>query len=188
MTLYRERGVVVRTYKLGEADRIVVLLTEGRGKVRAVAKGVRKTKSRFGSRLEPTSHVSLLLYEGRELDIVTQAETIEHHPQIRHDLTRLAKATVILEAVDQLAQEQEPSPQLYRMVVGALRSLDSGDSPLLVAAFYWKLLAADGLAPLVDAVGSWMKAGAFSSLTIAGPQESERPRIYRLTRLFLDSV
>ena len=76
MPLYRDRGVVLRTYKLGEADRIVSILTRGHGKVRAVAKGVRKTKSRFGGRLEPTSHVDLLLYEGRgELDIVSQAET-----------------------------------------------------------------------------------------------------------------
>jgi DNA repair protein RecO (recombination protein O) len=151
MTLYRDRGVVLRTYKLGEADRIVVFLTEGHGKVRAVAKGVRKTKSRFGSRLEPTSHAALLMYEGRELDVVTQAESIEHHRHIREDLNRLAKATAVLEAVDQLAQEREPSSLLYRMVVGALRSLDERDSPLLLAGFYWKLLAAEGVAPLVDA-------------------------------------
>ena len=151
MTLYRDRGVVLRTYKLGEADRIIVLLTERHGKVRAVAKGVRKTKSRFGSRLEPHSHVSLLMYEGRELDIVNQAEYIEHHPRLREDLSRLAKATALLEAVDQLAQEREPSSQLYRMLSGALRSLELSDSPLLVAGFYWKLLAAEGVAPLVDA-------------------------------------
>ena len=69
--------MVLRTYKLGEADRIVVLCTQHHGKVRAVAKGVRKTRSKFGSRLEPTSHVLLQLYEGRELDIVTQAESVE---------------------------------------------------------------------------------------------------------------
>ena len=148
--LYRERGVILRTYKLGEADRIVVVLTEGRGKVRAVAKGVRKTKSRFGSRLEPTSNVSLLLYEGRDLDVVNQAETIEHHPAIRADLSRLAKATAVLEAVDHVAQQDEMASPLYRMVVGALRALDQHDAPLLVAAFYWKLLAAEGVAPMVD--------------------------------------
>ena len=151
VTLYRDRGVVLRTYKLGEADRIVVVLTEGHGKVRAVAKGVRKTKSRFGGRLEPTSHVSLQLYEGRELDVVTQADTLEHHRQVREDLDRLAKASAVLEAVDQVAQDREPSPQLYRMTVGALRSLEQQDSPLLLAGFYWKLLAAEGVAPLVDA-------------------------------------
>ena len=87
MSLYRDRGVVLRTYKLGEADRIVVLITSGHGKVRAVAKGVRRTKSRFGGRLEPLSHVELLLYEGRELDIVTQAEIIEPWRPLHEDLT-----------------------------------------------------------------------------------------------------
>ena len=86
MSLYRDLGVVLRTYKLGEADRIVVLLTAGHGKVRAVAKGVRRTKSRFGGRLEPLSHVQLLLYEGRELDIVTQAETVEPWRPLHEDL------------------------------------------------------------------------------------------------------
>ena len=71
MGLYRDQGVVLRTIKLGESDRIVTFVTQGHGKVRAVAKGVRKTKSRFGGRLEPTGHVSLLMYEGRELDVVT---------------------------------------------------------------------------------------------------------------------
>ena len=150
MTLYRERAVVLRTYRLGEADRIVVLLSERHGKVRAVAKGVRKTKSRFGSRLEPTSHVELLLYEGRDLDIVTQAESIEHHRRVREDLVRLGKASAVLEAVDQVAQEGDPSPTLYRMVTGALRALEERNSPLLLAGFYFKLLAAEGVAPMVD--------------------------------------
>src|SRR5437867_1957508 len=76
MGLYRDEGVVLRTIRLGESDRIVTLVTQGRGKVRAVAKGVRKTKSRFGGRLEPTSHVSLLLYEGREVDVVTRGAAL----------------------------------------------------------------------------------------------------------------
>ena len=65
MSLFRDRGVVLRTYRLGEADRIIVLLTEGHGKVRAVAKGVRRTSSKFGARLEPLTHVDLLLWQGR---------------------------------------------------------------------------------------------------------------------------
>ena len=83
--------MVLRTYKLGEADRIVVLLTAEHGKVRAVAKGVRKTKSRFGGRLEPLTHVSLLLYQGRELDIVSQAETIDPTRPLMDDLDRLTR-------------------------------------------------------------------------------------------------
>jgi DNA repair protein RecO (recombination protein O) len=148
--LYRDQGVVLRTYKLGEADRIVVFLTSGRGKVRAVAKGVRKTKSRFGSRLEPTSNVSLLMYEGRELDIVSQAESIDHFRPIRDDLARVSDAMALLEAVDQVAQEREANVPLYQMLVGALRALAERRSPLLVPAFFWKLLSLEGAGPLLE--------------------------------------
>ncbi len=140
----------MRTWKLGEADRIISIVTEGRGKVRAVAKGVRKTSSRFGSRLEPLSHVSLLLYEGRNLDIVSQAESIDHWKELRGDLDRLGRATAVVEAVDAVVQEGQHAPQLYRMLVGALRSLSSNDSPLVVPAFFWKLLAEEGFRPILD--------------------------------------
>ena len=150
MPLYDDQGVVLRTHKLGEADRIVTLLTREHGKVRAVAKGVRKTKSRFGGRLEPTSHVKLLMYEGRELDIVSQAETLDHFRAIRTDLDRLGQALSLLEAADQLALERQPNPRLYDMLVGALRTLAERDTPLVVAAFFLKLLALEGFGPQVD--------------------------------------
>ena len=150
MGLYREHGVVLRTIKLGEADRIVTFLTAGRGKVRAVAKGVRKTKSRFGSRLEPMVHVSLLMYEGRELDIVTQAETVEYFKVVREDLDRLTKAQSLLEAADQVAQEGHANARLYQMLLGGLRALAAHDSPMLVPAFFLKLLAAEGFHPVLD--------------------------------------
>ncbi len=150
MALYRDQGVVLRTYKLGEADRIVVFATERHGKVRAVAKGVRKTKSKFGARLEPTSHVALQLYEGRELDIVTQAESIDHFRPIREDLDRLTRAVTMLEAVDQLSLEREPNPDLYAMLVGALRTLAARNSALVVAGFHWKALALEGFRPVVE--------------------------------------
>jgi DNA repair protein RecO (recombination protein O) len=148
--LYRDQGIVLRTLRLGEADRIVTFVTHTHGKVRAVAKGIRKTKSRFGGRLEPVSHVALLLYEGRELDIVTQAEVIDHFRPIREDLDRLTRATILLEAVDQVAQEGEPSPRLYQMLLGALRSLAAADSELLVPAFFWKLLSLEGFHPVLE--------------------------------------
>jgi len=150
VSIYREQGVVLRTHRLGEADKIVVLMTEGRGKVRAVAKGVRKTKSKFGARLEPTSHVALQLYEGRELDIVTQAETIDHLGALREDLDRLTRATVLLEAVDAIAQERAVDARLYTMLVGALRTLAARDHPLVVPGFFLKLLAHEGFQPRVD--------------------------------------
>ena len=152
MTLYRDEGVVLRTHKLGEADRIIVMMTAGRGKVRAVAKGVRKTKSRFGGRLEPPGHVRLLVYEGRNLDVVNQAETVDHYRAIREDLDRMTDAMALVEAVDQVAQEGEPNPALFRMLTGALRTLAGAETrpPLLVGAFYWKLLGLEGVAPVTD--------------------------------------
>jgi DNA repair protein RecO (recombination protein O) len=148
--LYRDTAVVLRTYKLGEADRIVVLLSAENGKVRAVAKGVRKTMSRFGARLEPMSHVRLLLYRGRELDIVSQAESVEPLSPMLASLDRASQGMAVLEAADQLALEREPNEQLYRMVIGALRTIAERPSPLVVPAFYWKLLAAEGLRPELD--------------------------------------
>ena len=150
MGLYRDQGVVLRTIRLGEADRIVTVLTRGRGKVRAVAKGVRKTKSRFGGRLEPLSHVALLLYEGRELDVVTQVEALEQFRSVREDLDRLAKGHALLEAADQVAQEHQANVALYTMLVGALRALAAHDSPLLVPAFFLTVLASEGAHPLLD--------------------------------------
>jgi DNA repair protein RecO (recombination protein O) len=148
--LYREEAVVLRTYRLGESDRIIVLMTVGRGKVRAVAKGVRKTGSRFGGRLEPASHVNLLLYEGRELDVINQAEAVEQFKGIRDDLNTVRDAFALLEAVDQVAQEGEADRRLFTMLVGALRTLAERPSPLVVAGFYWKLLALEGTAPMLD--------------------------------------
>lgn len=149
--LYRDVGVVLRTYKLRESDRIVVLMTEQNGKVRAVAKGVRKTRSKFGARLEPMSHVRLLLYRGRELDIVSQAESVEPLSPLLSSLDRASQGMAAIEAVDQLALEREPNPRLYQMAVGVLRTIAERPGPLTVPAFYWKLLAAEGLEPHLDA-------------------------------------
>ncbi len=151
MGLYRAEGIVLRTYKLGEADRIVSVLTRDHGKVRAVAKGVRKTKSRFGSRLEPPTHLQLQLYEGRELDIVTQVETVDHFRAIREDLDRLTRAVTMLEAADQLSLEGEANPPLYQMLLGALRALAGHSGPLVVPAFYLKVLSLEGFGAQVDA-------------------------------------
>ena len=152
MSLYRDQGIVLRTYKLGEADRIVVFCTRGHGKVRAVAKGVRKTRSKFGGRLEPTSHVQVQLHRGRsELDIVTQTETVDQFRSVREDLGRLGKAMAMMEAVDRVGVDRESDGALYRMLLGGLRALDAGDSALVVPAFYLKLLVHDGVGPEVGA-------------------------------------
>mgnify|MGYP001815411384 FL=1 len=148
MSLYRDRAVVLRTWKLGEADRIISLLTHEHGKVRGVAKGVRRTKSKFGARLEPLSHVAVQLYRGRgDLDTVTQVETLDRFATLRADPDRFARAEAMLEAVDNVAQDREPDRALHVMLVRALATLDRDDSPLVVAAFFLKLLAHEGLQP-----------------------------------------
>ena len=150
MSLYRDKGVVLRTIKLGEADRIVSILTQGNGKVRAVAKGIRRPGSRFGARLEPTTHVALQCYRGRELDVVTQVETIDAFRALREHYGALTHAVSMLEAADQVAQERERNQPLYRMLVGGLRTLATAPSPLVAPAFFWKLLSLEGFHPILD--------------------------------------
>lgn len=147
---YRTNAVVLRTYKYGEADRIVVLMTDRDGKVRAVAKGARKSK-RYAALLEPTVHVDVQLYRGRgDLDTVTQVQAVDAFPSIRGDLDRLTRAASFVEAVDHVTPDREPHERLYRMLVGALRTV-AGDNPTLTSAgFFLKLLALEGLEPVLD--------------------------------------
>jgi DNA repair protein RecO (recombination protein O) len=151
MTLFRDRGVVLRTIRLGEADRIVTLMTEQHGKVRAVAKGVRRTKSKFGSRVEPLSHVALLGWQGRsDLDIINQVEVIDTFRPVREDLDRMAAAMSMLEVVDQIGQERHGNPRLYEMLVGALAALAERNSPMVAPAFFLKVLSLEGTAPVLE--------------------------------------
>lgn len=166
MPLYRTDGVVLRTYKLGEADRIVVIYTRSRGKVRAVAKGVRRTKSRFGARLEPASIVHAQFYEGRNLDIVTQAETVQRLALLRSDLSRYGRAALILETIDHLTEEGESNPALYRLITGVLTELDREGNPLVVPSFVAKLLALEGVQPLLDQCANCGSEGPLVALAL----------------------
>jgi DNA repair protein RecO (recombination protein O) len=151
VTLFRDRGMVLRTIRLGEADRIVTLMTERHGKVRAVAKGVRRTRSKFGSRLEPLSHVALLGWQGRsELDIVNQVEVIDANRVVREDLDRVTVAMSMLEVVDQIGQERHANPRLYEMLVGAVGALAVHNSPMIAPAFFLKVLSLEGTAPHLE--------------------------------------
>ena len=118
---------------------------------------MRRTASKFGARLEPLSHVALLLWQGRsDLDIVNQVEVVDHFRAIRDDLDRIARGLSLVEVADQVAQERHPDPGLYRMLVGALRALaDTDRDPTLVApAFFMKALVLEGAGPLLDGCAS----------------------------------
>lgn len=152
--LYRDEAIVLRTHKLGEADRIITLLTRRHGLVRAVAKGVRRTTSRFGSRLEPFTHVDLQLAEGRSLDTITQAETLTPFSAgLGEDYERYTAGTVMLETAAVLVtEEREPSPQQFLLLVGGLRAMSGGERApgQVLDSYLLRSLAVAGYAPSFD--------------------------------------
>jgi DNA repair protein RecO (recombination protein O) len=154
VSLYRDDGIVLRTQKLGEADRIVTVLTRKNGRIRAVAKGVRRTKSRFGARVEPFTHVDLMLYTGRSLDIVTQAETVRSYgAPLVSDYSRYTTGIAMLETAERFTTvEKEPALRQFLLLVGGLRTLvdDEHNPRLVLDAFLLRSLAVAGYAPALD--------------------------------------
>ncbi|WP_410642426.1 DNA repair protein RecO [Amycolatopsis sp. lyj-346] len=171
VNLYRDTGVVLRTHKLGEADRIVTLLTRRHGKVRAVAKGVRRTSSRFGARLEPFGHVDVQFYTGRTLDVITQVETVDAFQlPLVADYQSYTAASAIAETADRLsAEEGEPVLKLYLLVVGALRALADGqrDSSLVLDAFLLRAMSYAGWAPALTECARCGLPGPHPAFSIA---------------------
>ena len=155
MPSYRAEAIVLRTHKLGEADRIITLLTRERGKVRAVAKGVRRTKSKFGARLEPFSRVDLLVFEGKNLDIITQAESLNAYGQdLALDYSLWTAGQTMLETADRLTPEDSISAEAqYLLLVGALRTLVTGEhaAGLVLDAFLLRSLSMAGYSPTLNA-------------------------------------
>jgi DNA repair protein RecO (recombination protein O) len=148
VAVYRDEGVVLRTHKLGEADRIVTLLTRRHGRVRAVAKGVRRTRSRFGARLEPATVVDLQLYQGRSLDTITQAVALSTYgATLATDYAKHTAGSAMLETAERLtAEEREPALRLYLLLLGGLRALasDEHDGSLVLDAFLLRSMAVSG--------------------------------------------
>jgi DNA repair protein RecO (recombination protein O) len=148
---YRDEGVVLRTYKLGEADRIIVLLTRQHGQVRAVAKGVRRTSSKFGARLEPFMVADLQLIAGRNLDIVTQAQSLGPYGRgIVADYGRYTVAAAITETAEKLTDaDGESAAAQYPLLIGALAALSRGaHAPeLILDSYLLRALATAGWAP-----------------------------------------
>ena len=172
VSLYRDDGIVLRTQKLGEADRIITVLTREHGRVRAVAKGVRRTSSRFGARLEPFMHVDVQLYTGRSLDIVTQAEILAPYGErLVADYPRYTAGTAMLETAERFtAEEKEPAVQQYLLLVGGLRTLVAGvhEPGLVLDAFLLRSLAVAGYAPSFLDCARCGAQGPHRAFTVAG--------------------
>ncbi len=154
MQLYRDDGIVLRTQKLGEADRIITVLGRTTGRIRAVAKGVRRTKSRFGARLEPFTHVDLMLHAGRSLDIITQAEVIRPYGEpLAGDYPLYTAGVAMLETAERFTPvEKEPALRQLLLLIGGLRALGEAehDPRLVLDAFLLRSLAVAGYAPALE--------------------------------------
>ena len=164
MSTLRDHAIVLRTYKSGESDRVVVMWTKEHGKVRALARGVRKGSSKLGAGLEPLSHIDVLLAASRnDFFIVRQVEHIERFSLMRQDLERLTAACALTEVIDAVPLDGVRDTEIYVMLSRALMSLENDSFfPFLVpAAFYLKLLVLDGTAPQLD---ECVNCGATSGL------------------------
>jgi DNA repair protein RecO (recombination protein O) len=172
VSLYRDEAVVLRTQKLGEADRIITMLTREHGRIRGVAKGVRRTMSKFGARLEPGSHVDIQLHVGKTFDTITQVEAIMNYGEaITDDYQRWTIASAILETAERFtAQEHEPALQEFQLVVGGMKALseDKYDPSLILDAFLLRSLAIGGYAPSMTNCSRCEKPGPHRYFSLVG--------------------
>ena len=157
MPLYRDAAIVLRTHKLGESDRIITLLTRNHGKVRAVAKGVRKTTSKFGSRLEPATVVDVQLNTGRNLETVTQVDILAPYGDpISQNYPAFTACAAMLETADRLCEDAERVLAQFNLLAGALATLTQGRIPahLVLDAYLVRAVATAGWTPsFIDCAG-----------------------------------
>ena len=170
MASYREQGIVLRGHVLGEKDRILHVLTRGRGKVRAVAKGVRRPGSRFGGRLEVYSHIDVQMHVGRNLDIVDQVELIDSNDVLRADHVLSAAAAVMVELVDVVAEEAQADEALFRQLQAGLAALAAGpdDPSVFVDAFLLRVASIVGFHVFTEACAGCRRPGPHVFLSVTG--------------------
>ena len=148
--VYRAEGVILRRRNLGEADSILTVFSGHEGKFEAIARGVRKARSRMRGHLEPLTRSRVLVAQGRNLDVFTQAETVDAYRRLRESLDASAEALYCLELVDRFTVEREPLPDLYALLVTALDLLEAGNGAAVTRHFELRLLALLGYEPHVD--------------------------------------
>lgn len=153
MAVYKSKGIVLRSIRFGEADRILDLYTQNAGLVSAIAKGIRRTRSRFGGRLEPLSCVDFLAYQGRTLDTVTQVEVLRSFHGVREDLDRFEAAGNMVAVVRAISGGDEADRRVFNLLYHALDTLEGRTSGFesIKAAFSLKLSVLAGYTPRLDA-------------------------------------
>lgn len=152
MATYRVEGIVIRVKDLGEADRIVTIFSRERGKVRGVARGARRPRSRLSAPTQAFSHCRFLMFPRKSLDVVSQAEVREPFFGIRQDIERMAYAAYVAELTDEMTEPDEANEPLFAILLSTLHIIDSGfDSEVAVRAFEMKLMDVLGFRPDLNA-------------------------------------
>lgn len=149
MTSWTDEAVVLGSRKSAESNRVVFLLTRDHGRVAAAANGVRKVKSSIGARLETMNHVRVLVRPTRRLSVIEEVTLVSAPRRLRGDLVGLSQGMAMVEAVNALAPEGEPVPEIFDLLRRAVATLDARQAPLVLAGFYLKLLALEGSAPML---------------------------------------
>lgn len=153
MISYKTLGIVLKGTNFGEADKILTVFTERFGKIKVMAKGIRKIKSHLAGSLEPLQLVNLQLHEGRTFYTVTSAVIEKEFPELHNNLGKTAHAFFVGELVDKFIQEHQRASDIFEIFVTALESLENSDRHLLIRAFELKIIEASGFNPeLYDCV------------------------------------
>ncbi len=154
MPAYPARAIVLRRTRLGEADMIITLLAEDGRQIRGVAKGLRKPTSKFGGRLEPGAEIDLLLHTGKNLDVISEAQSVDGHARLREDFDRQMAAAVVEDLLECVTRDAEPDARLFGLARATLSALESAPVERLhqvVLAFLVKAMAMHGYRPELEA-------------------------------------
>ncbi|WP_216378073.1 DNA repair protein RecO [Arcanobacterium phocae] len=170
MKTYRDDAIVLRTHDIGEADRVITMLSRNHGKIRAVAKGVRKTGSRFGARVEPFSHVDVQIYRGKTLDTISQVDSIAQYGRtIGRNYDAYTAASALVELADYINDDDVPDTRLFVLLFGALHAVASNMHPpeLVVYSFILRSMTIAGWGFSINECATCGTTGPHSALNIA---------------------
>jgi len=150
MTNVKTKGIILKRMNYGEADRILTILTQDHGKIKAIAKGSRKILSKLGGSLEPFCLVDFIFHEGRSFYIVTSASVIKHFEKVHTDIDKTSKAFYIGELLDKFLEEKQNHPEVFELFAKYLENLENADDPILIPVFSAKILENLGFKPVTQ--------------------------------------
>lgn len=188
MPIFTTEGIIVRRSNFGEADRLLTIITPYKGKIKVVAKGVRRITSRRGGNVELLNKVKLQIFHGKGLAILTEAESLETFPKIKSDLIISSYGSHLAELADRLLPEEQANPAAYNLLAIALSLLEKNPRQIFIRAFEVKLLTVLGFWSL-DQVGDVRKVGeVLEKLQTESWEEIEKMEINRNQALEVEKI